>query len=157
MAWKFPEQARIAGFDPTSELLRLTVHLAQSDLAASSFMCLCTLSWHYHTAHCCDLQLLEEPVADPNNLTLLASTCRIPIGLDETIDALFAKRSASVQQQQQSVHSPQHRLRALVQGGAVGALVLKPGVLGGFEKCMGLAKLVHKWGVQVGSGLVAAL
>ena len=92
------------------------------------------------------LQYLEEPVQDVRDLPSYFSQTCIPIGLDETLDEAFAA------QHQDLGLTPEERLTKLVcelGEGAVAALVVKPGAVGGFERALDLQRWAVKHGIHV--------
>ena len=87
------------------------------------------------------MQYLEEPVQDVRDLPSFFSQTGIRIGLDETLDEAFAAQHHDLGL------TPEEQLAKLVcelGKGAVAALVVKPGAVGGFERALDL----HNWAVK---------
>lgn len=89
------------------------------------------------------MQYLEEPVQDVRDLAAYFSQAGVPIGLDETLDEAFAA------QHDDTALTLEGRLDQLLSElgeGAVAALVVKPGAIGGFERALDL----HGWAAKRG-------
>lgn len=97
------------------------------------------------------VQYLEEPVQDTRDLQAYFRQTGIPIGLDETLDEVFAPHG-TLPLHQQSGHTAEDRLGLWVSElgkGVVGALVVKPGAVGGFERALDLHRWAAKHGIHV--------
>ena len=90
-----------------------------------------------------DLQYVEEPVRDvENDLAAFHCTTGVPVALDESVDDAFARADAEripVADALEELFEPTF---------GVVALVLKPGVLGGFEACAAAAAAARTKGVD---------
>ena len=92
-----------------------------------------------------NLQYVEEPVRDvENDLAAFHCTTGVPVALDESVDDVFAKfssltKSSSVADALEELFEPTF---------GVVALVLKPGVLGGFEACSMAAAAARTKGIN---------
>jgi O-succinylbenzoate synthase len=76
----------------------------------------------------CDVDYIEEPTADPVDLGVFSSECGVPIALDETLS-----------------DSP---IKALEGYRGIKAIILKPTLLGGFQKAYDLAQRGRNLGIQ---------
>uniref|UniRef100_A0A2P2MWF1 Mandelate racemase/muconate lactonizing enzyme C-terminal domain-containing protein n=1 Tax=Rhizophora mucronata TaxID=61149 RepID=A0A2P2MWF1_RHIMU len=85
----------------------------------------------------CDLQYIEEPVQDEVDIIKYSEETGLPVALDETIDILQ--------------ENPLDMLAKYTHPGIV-ALVIKPSVIGGFEK----AALIAQWAQQQGKMAVVS-
>ena len=90
-----------------------------------------------------DLQYVEEPVRDvENDLAAFHCTTGVPVALDESVDDAFSRARAenlSAADALEDLFEPTF---------GVVALVLKPGVLGGFEACAAAAAAARTKGVD---------
>lgn len=105
------------------------------------------------------VQYLEEPVQDIRDLPAYFRQTGIPIGLDETLDEVFAPHS-TLPLHHQLGHTAEDRLGLLVSElgeGAVGALVVKPGAVGGFERALDLHRWAGKRGIHVSAALAHSI
>lgn len=66
--------------------------------------------------------------------------------MDESLDDILRDESAAAPPAYPSMPA---RLRALLHGQGIKALVVKPAVVGGFERSMMIARWAHAAGVQV--------
>ncbi|HEV8344807.1 MAG TPA: o-succinylbenzoate synthase [Candidatus Binatia bacterium] len=76
----------------------------------------------------CDIDYIEEPTADPADFEAFSSECGIPVALDETL-----------------LHSP---IKALEEIHGIKAIILKPTLLGGFQKAHDLAQKAQSLRIQ---------
>lgn len=91
------------------------------------------------------VQYIEEPVQEPGDLAEFHQQTHMRIALDETVDQavpLSGKPDAALGLKLQEV------LSAVPQK-AIAALVIKPGVVGGFERTHAIASVAAKHHVQV--------
>ncbi|KAL5828551.1 hypothetical protein ACOSQ3_018019 [Xanthoceras sorbifolium] len=95
-------------------------------------------NWNYEEAlefgslvKTCDIQYIEEPVQDENDIIKYCEESGLPVALDETVDDF--QENALIM------------LEKYAHPGIV-ALVIKPSVVGGFEK----AALIARWAQQQG-------
>lgn len=88
----------------------------------------------------CRLQYIEEPVLDSWDIPEFFLETGIPVALDECLDMGLLGPGVS---------GDLAELLASKESG-VAALVLKPAVLGGFERCMDTARWAHARSIQVG-------
>jgi O-succinylbenzoate synthase len=95
----------------------------------------CNRSWDFETAvkfakavADSNIEYIEEPLADPVRLSAFHAVTKIPIALDESL----------VCQDPRSMVVPHY----------VGALVLKPAVLGGFENTKAFVSLANNYGIK---------
>ncbi|OMO72203.1 Menaquinone biosynthesis protein MenD [Corchorus olitorius] len=79
----------------------------------------------------CNLQYIEEPVQDEDDIIRYCEESGLPVALDETID-----------------NCPENPLDMLVKYSHPGivAVVIKPTVIGGFEKALMIARWAHRQG-----------
>ncbi|XWS69567.1 hypothetical protein CRYUN_Cryun04dG0190100 [Craigia yunnanensis] len=79
----------------------------------------------------CNLQYIEEPVQDEDDIVRYCEESGLPVALDETID-----------------NCPENPLNMLVKYShcRIVALVIKPTVIGGFEKTTMIARWAHRQG-----------
>lgn len=102
----------------------------------------------------CLVQYVEEPVHDTRDLAAFFDQTHVPLALDETLDKALSGRGP------QTSKSGESRLQQHISGlskGAVAALVMKPGVIGGFERAACLSQWAASHGIQVRLHLTAAL
>ena len=100
-------------------------------------------------------QYLEEPVQDIRDVQAYYRQTGIPIGLDETLDEVFAPQGTMPFLHQTGL-TAEDRLGLLVSElgqGAVAALVVKPGAVGGFERALDLHRWAEKRGIHVSDAL----
>ncbi|OAY31236.2 hypothetical protein MANES_14G092500v8 [Manihot esculenta] len=79
----------------------------------------------------CDLQYIEEPVQDENDIIKYCEESGLPVALDETIDKIC--------------ENPLDMLMKYAHPGIV-AVVIKPSVVGGFERAALIAQWAHRQG-----------
>ncbi|XP_021292917.1 protein PHYLLO, chloroplastic isoform X1 [Herrania umbratica] len=79
----------------------------------------------------CNLQYIEEPVQHEHDIIRYCEESGLPVALDETID-----------------NCPENPLNMLVKYShpRIVAVVIKPTVIGGFEKAAMFARWAHRWG-----------
>ncbi|GFP95293.1 protein phyllo chloroplastic [Phtheirospermum japonicum] len=80
----------------------------------------------------CCLQYIEEPVDNEDDIVKFCEEMVLPVALDETINSIGDKNPLEVLQKYS--HS------------GVAAVVIKPGVIGGFEKAAFVARWAHQHG-----------
>ncbi|XP_017218695.1 protein PHYLLO, chloroplastic isoform X10 [Daucus carota subsp. sativus] len=85
----------------------------------------------------CDLQYIEEPVRDGDDIVRFCEETGLPVALDETIDNIQG--------------NPLKTLEKFSHAGIV-AIVIKPSVVGGFEN----AALIARWAQQQGKMAVVS-
>lgn len=91
-----------------------------------------------HSVINCDLQYVEEPVTNVDDIIKFCEETGVPVALDETIDNIH--------------ENPIERLANFSHPGVV-AVVIKPSVVGGFEN----AALIARWAQQQGKmGIISA-
>jgi O-succinylbenzoate synthase len=76
----------------------------------------------------CDIEYIEEPTADPADFEAFRSECGIPVALDETL-----------------LHSP---VKTVEEIHGIKAIILKPTLLGGFQKALDLTQRAQGRGIQ---------
>ena len=113
----------------------------------------CALSLLCHNITFCGVQYLEEPVADIRDLAAFAEQTQIPIALDETLDQLFAGQGIAASSPSQRHEHVLHSFVSQLPAGAVAALVVKPGVIGGFERAVQLQQWARTQDIQVSYAL----
>lgn len=108
------------------------------------------MSLHQYWRGGCDIaclvQYVEEPVHDIRDLAAFFDQTHIPLALDETLDETLSGRGPLTSK------SGESRLQQQISGlskGAVAALVVKPGVIGGFERAACLSQWAAGHGIQV--------
>ncbi|XP_061353236.1 protein PHYLLO, chloroplastic isoform X2 [Gastrolobium bilobum] len=85
----------------------------------------------------CNLQYIEEPVQDEDDILMFCQESGLPVALDETIDKIQ--------------ENPMEKLVKFTHPGIV-AVVIKPSVVGGFEN----AALIAQWAHQLGKMAVVS-
>lgn len=90
------------------------------------------------------LQYIEEPVQDTADLADFYAQTHMSLALDETLDEGLPLGSAA------GLGSKVQQVVSMLPFGAVAALVVKPGAVGGFERTHALAKAAAKQNIQVG-------
>lgn len=76
----------------------------------------------------CDIDYIEEPTADPANFEVFFSSCGIPVAVDETLWVSPVKRLEEIR--------------------GIKAAILKPTLLGGFQKAHNLAQRAQRLRIQ---------
>ena len=89
------------------------------------------------------LQYIEEPVQDTADLADFYAQTHMPLALDETLDEGSSLGSTA------GLDGKVQQTVSMLPFGAVAALVVKPGAVGGFERTHTLAKVAAKQNIQV--------
>ena len=106
----------------------------------------------YHVNFCA-VQYLEEPVADIRDLASFAEQTQISVALDETLDELFAGQGIAASSASLEHRPVLHSFVSQLPAGAVAALVVKPGMIGGFERAVQLQQWASAQDIQVSYAL----
>ena len=96
------------------------------------------------------MQYVEEPVQDTRDLGAFFDQTHIPTALDETLDEAVSGKHASSHPPAMTPQAILQHLISQLPKGAIAALVVKPGVVGGFEKASGVSQWAAAHNIQVG-------